>query len=634
VPFPTSETLAQIRKLIAILPPPLRRRFYWLLPQAIMPGLFDIFAVGIVAQLMTSLLTVEEREGLAIWNGLTFDSWQFVTLLALAFVVLSWLRSLARMWFVARQQSYVESMWMYFSSRIYDGILRLPYEAHIGLNESRLATHLLANITKVTKFTISPLLNLASSLFSVVLVSLGVLYIGRAYAVVLLVGLIAAYAVFSLAMTPYLRSAECQKLDLASQMKQSFLDSMGVIREINLYSAEDFFSHRFRVSAERVKRLEFFTSVLPWMPKLLIEPLAITLIFSFTVISVLMGSGWEQLKQFIPFLTTLALASLRLTGALQEAFASITRLRSGLPNIMRLNQLAELTGANRPLDSDHSSLGMQWASTTSPRPDPPVMQHGSVSITPTQSIRLDSVEYTYPASKHPVVFDVSLTIPIGSQVAFVGSTGSGKTTTGLLLLSLLIPQKGQLLLDGVELTPAGRQAWRSSCSYVPQLIAFTRGTVLENIAFGVDTDHVQVDAVWEALEAAQLAEVVAMLPHGIYTPIGRDGIRLSGGQRQRLALARAFYRRSAVMLLDEPTSALDHQTESRVVRAVETISRSCTTIVIAHRLSTIQRCELIYHFEAGRIKASGSFEQLLHSSPTFQALVTTLGDYNNQQRSS
>jgi hypothetical protein len=86
----------------------------------------------------------------------------------------------------------VESMWMYFSSRIYDGILRLPYEAHLGLNESRLATHLLANITKFTKFTISPLLNLASSLFSVVLVSLGVLYIGRAYAVALLVGLVAA----------------------------------------------------------------------------------------------------------------------------------------------------------------------------------------------------------------------------------------------------------------------------------------------------------------------------------------------------------------------------------------------------------------------------------------------------------
>ena len=220
--------------------------------------------------------------------------------------------------------------------------------------------------------------------------------------------------------------------------------------------------------------------------------------------------------------------------------------------------------------------------------------------------------------------DLTLTIPVGSRVAFVGSTGSGKTTTGLLLLSLLTPQQGQLVIDGTALEADDLPAWRSCCSYVPQIIAFTRGSILENVAFGEDPDTADADAVWEALEAAQLAEVVADLPYGLYTPIGRDGIRLSGGQRQRLALARAFYRRSELLLLDEATSALDNKTESEVIKAVEIIGRRCTTIVIAHRLSTIVRCDRIYEFEAGRIKASGDFDQLRATSPSFQELVATL----------
>jgi ATP-binding cassette subfamily B protein len=157
---------------------------------------------------------------------------------------------------------------------------------------------------------------------------------------------------------------------------------------------------------------------------------------------------------------------------------------------------------------------------------------------------------------------------------------------------------------------------------VPQNITLLDNSIRANVAFAVDDSLIRDELIWEALQAAQLAEFVSELPYGLYTLIGEDGLRLSGGQRQRLALARAFYKNSKFLVLDEATSALDTKTESDLMDALEIIGRRCTTVVIAHRLSTIHSCDRIYEFENGRIKASGTFEQLQRSSETFSEMVS------------
>jgi len=215
-----------------------------------------------------------------------------------------------------------------------------------------------------------------------------------------------------------------------------------------------------------------------------------------------------------------------------------------------------------------------------------------------------------------------MSILVGSRVAFVGATGSGKTTTANQLLCLLRPSTGTLQLDGIDVDDTDVPAWQANCAYVPQAINLLNGNIIENIAFAEELDEVDQMRVWEALQAAQLADIVAELPLGLFTPIGDNGIRLSGGQRQRLALARAFYRNSKFLVLDEATSALDNRTESEVMDAIEVIGRRCTLVVIAHRLSTVMRSDCIFEFEAGRIKAFGSFEQLRQRSDTFNDLAS------------
>jgi len=316
----------------------------------------------------------------------------------------------------------------------------------------------------------------------------------------------------------------------------------------------------------------------------------------------LLGGDRSDIRSILPFLASLAVAALRLTPPLQEFFASMNQLRGGLPVIDNTLEYLRLP-TGRPALGD---------------PGVPSPQ----GVFPKRTIGLQDVWYAYPGASDWVLHGIDLTIPVGSRVAFVGTTGSGKTTTAQILLSLLEPGKGALTLDGIAVSEQDVPAWQACCSQVPQFINLLDASVLENVAFGKYEHEVDQDAVWNALEAAQLAEFVGELPYGLHTPIGENGLQLSGGQRQRLALARSFYRGSEFLVLDEATSALDNRTENEIIQSLEVIGRRCTTVVIAHRLSTVMRCDRIYEFERGRIKAWGSFEELQQRSDSFRDLAS------------
>ena len=242
-------------------------------------------------------------------------------------------------------------------------------------------------------------------------------------------------------------------------------------------------------------------------------------------------------------------------------------------------------------------------------------------VGPTKTIELSSVFYRYPSTKEYSLKNINLKIPVGSKIAFIGTTGSGKTTTANQVLCLLRPTKGSILLDGKKLKTKDINSWQTMCSYVPQSINLLNEDILTNIAYGLKNEEINESKVWDSVIAAQLEDMIKSLPAGLKTKIGENGVLLSGGKRQRIAIARAFYRDAKLLVLDEANSALDNKTESELMEALELLNKKLTTIFVAHRLSTVKNCDCIYEFQNGEIKAFGNFDELYKKSETFNAMI-------------
>lgn len=233
------------------------------------------------------------------------------------------------------------------------------------------------------------------------------------------------------------------------------------------------------------------------------------------------------------------------------------------------------------------------------------------------SIEMRNVSFSYPGAKTPALADVSFRAEEGQRIAIVGTTGSGKSTLGKVLVGLYPPDSGSIRVDGFPLKQLSEETFREAVAYVPQDITLSNRTIAENIDFSAG--EADLSLATEAARAAHILDDIEAMPLGMHTEVREMGANLSGGQRQRIALARALARHPRVLVLDEASSALDAVTEAAITSELNELR--CTQVVIAHRLSTVRSADLVIVVQNGRVVQSGRPQELEMVPGYFQELV-------------
>ncbi|WP_314683813.1 ABC transporter ATP-binding protein [Rothia mucilaginosa] len=374
-------------------------------------------------------------------------------------------------------------------------------------------------------------------------------------------------------------------------------------REIHMYGVTDRYTYRYQEKRIDSVNASMRSAFLSDFPKYTLE-----IIFIVGIAALLAFMSATQGADSTGYLLLFAGACIRILPNYTRMVASLGSIRAGEHASEKLlEELEHLTPEERMFKL----------------PSAPVVpkDHDYInkSIEPV-NIQIDNLTFQYPDGDKPVLKDITLDIPMGSSIAFVGGSGSGKTTLIDLILGLFAPTHGQVLQNGESILKDLR-SWHQRIGYVPQDVFIADSTVLEAVAFGLKPEEIDVERVKYCIEVAALTEVIDSLENGLETMIGYNATRLSGGQKQRLGIARALYRNPSVLILDEATSALDNETEHKITKTIERISKDITVIIVAHRLSTVRNVDQLVYLSKGQIANQGTFVEVQQANAEFANLV-------------
>ncbi len=583
-----------------------RQRLFLLMGLAAFSSVLEAFGIGMVGPFVAIATNAEKNQPLlntcrSVLRSIGFaqvSDPQILLIMGLFLIGLFYVKSYLgfSVQRLLRQFGGMQRRWV--AARLMYAYSRAPYTYHLAHNSAELIQTVINETEVFCELVLLPTLFACSNLLIIVAIMV-LLVMTNAFAVVVVAGVVGvSVGLFQRFKTRIAQWGRDRNESFETSIRL-LNDSFGGVKEIRVIGCEPYFEEQVDRELKRYAQSSSAFFAFSNVPRYVMEAFLITFLVLFTCAFLWLGKG--DSGQLNSILGIFAMASIRMlpcVGTIVNAGSQIKYATAALDKIyLALKDLESLPTIDRSILSTDPDLWMGKRETVVP------MTFGA-------QVELKNLVYRYPSIQDPALKNISLDFKQGESIALIGRSGAGKTTLVDLLLGLLTPESGDITVDGVSIYH-NIAAWQRLVGYVPQMIYLTEDTLARNVAFGVPDHLVDYQQLQQAIELAQLTELVAHLPQGVNTVVGERGMRLSGGQRQRVGIARALYHDRQILVLDEATAALDNETESLISDAIKALGGRKTLVIIAHRLSTVEHCDRLYLMEDGQIIKTGTYQTVV-----------------------
>lgn len=573
----TSENMKSgiVKKLNYIFTAKQKVEFLFMLFIIFIGSCFELMGIAVIMPFVNAVMEPSQMRSniIFVWvmNFLHISSdLQFIIYLGVGIVIIYLIKNLFLVFMYIKQYSFTYRNQRIVAMKLIECYVSQPYQYHLSKNISELQRNIETDVQMLFNAVLAAL-QLLSEIVTCSFLGVYLFFIDKSITIgiILMLGAFALFFLKAVRNIVYRYGEESHQnfAELNKWTRQTFEG----IKEIKILNRKDYFINKIDSYYEKYATSNGKGSAFQLIPRPIFEAACICTMMIVVLIKIARG---VNLDYFVPVLSAFVVAAYRM----MPSFSRITSYLNGVIfNIAAIDNIYEDLSEVAMFNDCEMKKNKSEEET-------------DFSFVPSNDIEVRDVSYMYPNSLEYVLENISVTIRKNSAVAFIGPTGSGKTTLVDIMLGLLEPQKGDIYIRGKKV----RCLNESILGYIPQTIYLIDDTVRNNILFGSSADDVDDEKIWDALRVAQLADFIKSLDEGLDTIVGERGIRFSGGQRQRIGIARAIYNEPQILIFDEATSALDNETEKAVMEAVEKLKGSRTIIMIAHRLSTIKNCDHIY----------------------------------------
>ena len=575
-----------------------RNRVIILFFMMLIGAVFEVLGVSMMLPLVTAVMNpgIITENKICAWICSVFnitDHVDFVIWCIIALIIIFVVKAAYLTFEYSVQYRFVFNNRFMTQSRLLEAYLHRPYEYFLSAQSGEIIR--IVQTDAANSFDmLTVILSFATEAVVSVAIIITIFVINPFMTVFVAASLVFLMIIISKCLRPLLRREGENYQRTYAETNKWLLQSISGIKEVKVTKTEDFFLDNFIEYGQKMVNAARWNSTLQNVPRNLIELVSVCSMM--TVLGVMIATG-HKLDSLLPSLSAFVMAAVKLLPSANRMVANVTHVTFYEP---ALDNMLE----NLAVLEEQISDGCEEVE----------------KLPLTKEIRLTGIDYTYPGGEKKIFDQADFVVPVGSSVGIIGMSGAGKTTAVDILLGILRPQAGQVLADGVDVS-TNMRGWLAHIGYIPQMIFMLDDTIRANIVFGhteignakdrekTDSGIDREEAVWAALEEAQLADFVKTLPKGIDTAIGECGVRLSGGQRQRIGIARALFTNPDVLVFDEATSALDHETEEAIMQSINALHGKKTMIIIAHRLTTIEGCDMVYRAGDGKLEPAVSSNQ-------------------------